>query len=104
MQWEMAETLAIEALGFIAGEPDTLARFLASSGLGPSTLRRAAADPAFLAGVLDFLLGNEPQLVAFAARAGIPPERIGAARRALTERGRPRVRSGKVHEDDSTDA
>jgi hypothetical protein len=84
VQKEAAETLAIEALGFIAGEPDWLARFLAASGIGPATLRRAAADPAFLAGVLDFLLGNEPLLVAFAGRAGIPPERIGEARRALS--------------------
>lgn len=81
---EAAETLAIEALGFIAGEPDPLARFLATSGIGPATLRRAAADPAFLAGVLDFLLGDEALLVAFAGRAGIPPERIGEARRAFS--------------------
>ena len=77
---EMAETLAIEALGFIAAEPDSLARFLAASGISPATLRRAAADPAFLAGILDFLLGDEPLLLAFASRAGIPPERIGEAR------------------------
>jgi hypothetical protein len=95
MQWEMAETLAIEALGFIAGDPDTLARFLTASGLGPSTLRRAAADPAFLAGVLDFLLGNEPELVAFAARAGIPPERIGEVRSVLAKRDRRRQPSGR---------
>jgi hypothetical protein len=81
---ESAETLAIEALGFVAGEPESLAHFLAASGIGPATLRRAAADPAFLAGVLDFLLANEPLLVAFAGRAGIPPERIGEARRALS--------------------
>jgi len=95
MQREMAETLAIEALGFIAGDPDMLARFLTASGLGPSTLRRAAADPAFLAGVLDFLLGNEPELVAFAARAGIPPERISAARRMLAERDHPGQPGGR---------
>src|SRR5271166_5033658 len=87
MRRELAETLAIEALGFIAGEPDSLARFLAASGIGPATLRRAAADPAFLAGVLDFLLGDEPLLIAFAGRAGIPPERIAEARRAFTTRG-----------------
>ena len=83
MRLEMAETLAIEALQFIAGEPDAIARFLAASGLGPSTLRQAAADPLFLSGVLDFLLSDESLLVAFAARAEIPPERIAKARRAL---------------------
>src|SRR5260221_14790679 len=80
---ETAETLAIEALGFIAGEPEALSRFLSISGIGPATLRRAAADPAFLAGVLDFLLADEPLLVAFAGHAGIAPERVARARRAF---------------------
>ena len=105
MRWEMAETLAIEALQFIAREADALARFLAASGLGPSTLRRAAADPQFLLGVLDFLLSDESLLVAFATRAAISPERIGQARRALVAaRGGNGSASGKWHADDSTDA
>jgi hypothetical protein len=83
VQRETAETLAIEALSFIAGEPESLARFLALSGIGPATLRRAAADPAFLAGVLDFVLADEPLLVAFARHAGIVPEGIAKARRAF---------------------
>jgi hypothetical protein len=78
-----AETLAIEALGWIAGEPDALEAFLALAGIGPATLRQAASDPAFLAGVLDYLLGDERRLIAFAASAGIRPERIATARRAL---------------------
>jgi hypothetical protein len=82
-QRETAETLAIEALGYIAGEPEALGRFLSISGIGPATLRRAAADPAFLAGVLDFLLSDEPLLIAFAGHAGIPPERVAKARRAF---------------------
>src|SRR5438445_10911201 len=80
---EAAEMLAIEALGFIAGEPESLSRFLALSGIGPATLRHAAADPAFLAGVLDFLLADEPLLIAFASHASVEPERIGRARRAF---------------------
>ena len=80
---ESAETLAIEALGFIAGEPESLGRFLAASGIGPATLRRAAGDPAFLAGVIDFVLGDEALLVAFARHAGIAPERVGEARRTF---------------------
>ena len=80
---EMAETLAVEALGYIAGEPETLGRFLAASGLGPATLRRAAADPQFLAGVLDFVLADETLLLAFAGRTGIEPGNIAKARRAF---------------------
>src|SRR5690242_9211669 len=80
---ETAETLAIDALGYIAAEPETLGRFLAASGLGPATLRRAASDPHFLAGVLDFMLSDETLLLAFAGHAGIEPETIARARRAF---------------------
>lgn len=80
---EAAELLAIDALGFLADEPEALSRFLALSGIGPPMLRTAAADPAFLAGVLDHFLGHEPLLIAFAAHAGIPASRIAAARQAL---------------------
>ena len=80
---ESAEMLAIEALSWIAADAGQLDRFLALAGIGPGTLREAAADPAFLAGVLDFLLGHEPTVVAFAEAYGISPAAVAAARRAL---------------------
>jgi len=80
---EAAELAAIDALSFLAGEPEALGRFLALTGIEPAMLRGAAADPMFLAGVLDYFLGDEPLLVAYASRAGIPPADIAAARRAL---------------------
>lgn len=80
---EAAELLAIDALGFLANEPEALSHFLALSGIGPSMLRNAAANPEFLAGVLDHFLGHEPLLIAFADYAGIPANRIAAARQAL---------------------
>ena len=78
-----AERLAIGALAFLAGRPEALSRFLALNGIGPATLRSAAADPGFLAGVLDHFLGHEALLIEYAGDAGIPPEQISAARRAL---------------------
>jgi hypothetical protein len=80
---ETAEQLAVVALGFLAAEPDRLSRFLALSGLGPENLRAAAADPAFLTSVLDYLLGDETLLLAFAADQGQAPESVAAARRVL---------------------
>ena len=80
---DAAETLAIEALTFLTAQPDDIGRFLALAGIGPATLRSAAADPRFLAGVLDYFLGNEDLLRAYAQHAGIPPEHVGRARRAL---------------------
>src|SRR5258705_10938678 len=62
-----AEDLAIAALGFIAGEPERLGRFLAMTGIGPDSIRAAAREPQFLLGVLDHLAADEPLLLAFAA-------------------------------------
>ncbi len=78
-----AEQIAIAALTFIASDPDRLARFLDLTGLDPSGLRAAAADPAFLRAILDHLAGHEPDYVAFAADLGAPPERVEAARLML---------------------
>ncbi len=77
------EALAIEALGFLAGDPERLARFLDLSGLGPGNLRQAAAEPSFLLAVLDHLAGDERLLVAFAEAQGVRPAAIVVARDAL---------------------
>jgi hypothetical protein len=77
------EELGVAALGFLAAEPDRLSRFLGLSGLGPHNLRAAAADPGFLSAVLDYLLADEPLLIAFAAGEGLAPERVASARRAM---------------------
>ena len=78
-----AEVLAVAALEYLAAEPDRLSRFLDISGLGPQNLRAAAADPGFLASVLDYILADEPLLIGLAASRAVPPERIVAARAAL---------------------
>ena len=75
--------MAIEALGFLAGDAERLERFLAISGLGPHNLRRAAADPAFLGAVLDYLASDEKLLLAFAAEGHRRPEDVVRARDAL---------------------
>lgn len=78
-----AETLAIRALSFVAGDPDLLPRFLAITGIEAGRIRGAAREPGFLAGVLQFILAHEPTLMRFAAEAGIDPASVASARRAL---------------------
>lgn len=82
---EQAETLAIGALAFLATDPEALARFLALTGLDPAGLRNAAAEPGFLAGLLDYFLANEALLVDYARDAGVPPDEIARARAALED-------------------
>jgi hypothetical protein len=77
---EAARTLAILALEFIASDPIELSRFLALTGIDPGSIRIAAKEPGFLAGVLAYIAGNEQTLLAFAARAGVAPEEIEKAR------------------------
>jgi hypothetical protein len=78
-----AETVAIQALAYIAGEPEQLGRFLAITGIGPDQIRQAAREPQFLAGVLEHVMGDERLLMAFAEQAGIAPATVGKAHDAL---------------------
>jgi Protein of unknown function (DUF3572) len=77
------EALAIDTLGFIAGEPERLERFLAVTGLDPSTLRAAAGAPGFLVAVLDHVLADEALLLSYAANRRLAPEAVALARRRL---------------------
>jgi hypothetical protein len=77
------ETLALQALAYIASEDDRLQRFLSLTGIEPGSLRGLAQDPAGLGAVLDYMLGWEPLLLEFAAAENLPPEGIAAARRKL---------------------
>jgi len=82
-QRDAALELAITALGFIAGAPEELSRFLALTGIDPNAIRAAAAEPGFLGGVLGYIAGNERTLLAFAAFAGIAAEEVEKARTVL---------------------
>jgi hypothetical protein len=80
---ETAEMLAIQALSFIAEEPERLGRFLAVTGLEAQSLRDAAREPNFLLGVLDHLAGDERLLTEFASQHEITPETVTRARDML---------------------
>jgi Protein of unknown function (DUF3572) len=76
---EAAESLAIQALAFLAQEPERLGRFLAITGVGPEDVRAAAREPGFLTGVLEYLAGDERLLVEFATQLGVDPADIARA-------------------------
>jgi hypothetical protein len=80
---EVAEIVAIQALSFIAGDPERLGLFLAETGIGPETLRNAAGDPNFLLSVLDFVLRDDATVKAFAGVSELHPTNIAAARQVL---------------------
>jgi hypothetical protein len=79
-----AESIAIEVLTFLGGNPARLDRFLALSGLERDNLRAAAGEPGFLAAILDHLASDESLFLAFAANAGHAPATIAKARDILS--------------------
>lgn len=78
-----ATAMAQQALVFLSQDEELLGRFLALSGVGPAEIRTRIGDPAFLAGILDFLLAHEPSVIAFAGWADIDPILPSQARALL---------------------
>ena len=78
-----AEDIAVQALAFLASDPELLPRFLALSGIEASAIRTAATQPGFMAGVLTFFLAHEPSLMALSQATGLAPQAIAGAARAL---------------------
>lgn len=83
MRPDEAETIAAQALAWIAADPELLGVFLSASGIPPGEVRAQATEPEFLAAVLDFLLAAESHVRDFCAAAGLPPGAPLAARAAL---------------------
>jgi len=79
----VAEIVAVQALSFIAGDPERLGQFLAETGLGPQTLRTAASDPQFLKSVLDFVMRDDATVKALATATQLHPTNIAAAHQAI---------------------
>ena len=80
---EAAEIVAIQALNFIGADGERLGRFLAETGIGPQSLRAAAAEPQFLACVLDFILRDDASVKTFAKVSDLHPSNIATAREIL---------------------
>jgi len=76
---QSAETMALNALGFLADSPDKLERLMAQSGVDLATVRERAGERDFLAAVLDFLMANEDLLVDFCHTTGTAPKAVHLA-------------------------
>ena len=78
-----AEALALQALTYLAEDDERFRRFLLLTGTALADIRERAADPAFLSGVMDHLIADEPLLLAFSEQASLDPAAVVAARRSL---------------------
>lgn len=75
--------IGVAGLSYLVSEPERIGRFLAITGLGPENVRAAARDPSFLPALLDYLLANEAELVAFAQEMNVDPGSVQKARDLL---------------------
>ena len=84
MTEDEAQTIALWATSYLLEDERALNGFLALTGVSPDELRENLAEPRFLAGVLDHLLGNEPMLLEFCRARDLEPDRPAKARQVLS--------------------
>ena len=83
MKKDQAETLAIQALSWLASDEEILSQFLNVTGAAPGDLRARAAEPEFLGFVLDFIMRDDETILGFCNAIGAAPEAIPRARATL---------------------
>ncbi len=78
-----AETIALEALAFLAAQGEDLFRFVENSGIAADELRARAGEPDVLRAVLDYILSEDERLLAFCSAEDIEPKDVHMARHAM---------------------
>jgi Protein of unknown function (DUF3572) len=88
--FEAAENQAISMLGFLAADPDRLAKFLSLTGVNPADIRSLMKDRGFWLAIIDHYFEDESLLMAYCAENGMMPPALVKLRQGLTgphERG-----------------
>ena len=79
MSRELAQTLALQGLTYLASDGQRLARFLELTGIAPPELRAWAETPRLQTAVLEYLLADESLLLVFASETGCAPDACSKA-------------------------
>lgn len=80
---EVAQTLALHAIGFIVQQEAMLGRFLGQTGLSLEDLKAALEKPETLAAVLDWLLQEDKSLLTFCEEFEVTPDLVWRVRNHL---------------------
>lgn len=80
---EAAETIALQALSWLAGNDDLFPVFLGATGASANDIAAQVAQPAFLSSVLDFVLTDDALVTAFCDASALPYDAPMMARAAL---------------------
>ena len=70
------DELADICLTHLLQNPEQLADFMSISGLGADALRRAVNQPSFGRGLIDYVVQNEPLLLAICRENSLSPETV----------------------------
>jgi hypothetical protein len=69
---DRAETIALQALAWIASDEELLPQLSGATGMSLDDARGRVQDPAFLAGVLEFLTMEDRWIQRFCDEHGLP--------------------------------
>ena len=83
---DRAETIALQALGFLAVEPEVLERFLHTSGLQLDELRSQASNPDVLRAIMEFILADDARVSGLCQELNLEPKDLHAANHVLGNR------------------
>ena len=83
MSPEIAEPVALQALGWLVGNDDICPTFLGATGSSVDDLRERATDPAFQASILEFITMDDAWVMAFCDTVNIAYDQPLMARYAL---------------------
>lgn len=83
MRHLQAETMAIQALSWLASDEEILLQFLNATGAAPGDLRARAKEPEFLGFILDFIMRDDETILGFCTVSGATPEAVARARISL---------------------
>lgn len=83
MRQEGAETIAIQAVAWLAGNDELFPVFLGATGASAEDVRARIGQPEFLGSVLDFLMMDDAWVVAFCDSTEIRYDQLRIARQTL---------------------
>ncbi len=72
MNPDAAETIALRALAWIAADEELLPQLAGATGMSLDDAKTRAQDPAFLAGILEFLCMEDRWIRQFCDAQGLP--------------------------------
>jgi hypothetical protein len=80
---DAAEIRAVQALTWLLGQDDLVPVFMGATGASADDMRDLVQDPAFLIGVVDFILMDDQWVMAWAADTQSNPQDLQIIRASL---------------------